>query len=182
MKALRAFLAVGASLLVLAVAAAPRAKAAQIIPNVGLSRSVDSDDTNKSVGLAFRGSLIPRVVKLEIAGSYRTEDHFGGDLKLKMWPITTSVLLAPIPNIYGLAGVGWYHTTFDYDDALLIDDETKEEFGVHLGGGITVPIAPSAGIDLNGRYVMMRDQESKLVPEKFNPDFWNLSLGLALGF
>jgi len=182
MKTLRVALGIGACLVLLLATATQRAMAVQIIPSVGVTRSVDSDETDKSVGLAFRGSLIPRVLKTEIAGSYRSEEHFGGDLKLRMWPVTASVLLAPIPNIYGLAGVGWYHTTFDYDDALLIDDETKEEFGVHLGGGITVPIAPSAGIDLNGRYVMMRDQESKLVPEKFNPDFWTLSLGLALGF
>lgn len=182
MRARHAVFAVGATLLMLVVSTAPRAMAVQVIPSVGLTRSVDSDDTNKSVGLAFRGSVVPRVLKLEIAGSYRTEEHFDGDLKLRMWPITTSVILAPIPNIYGLAGVGWYHTTFDYDDALLLDDETKEEFGVHLGGGITVPVAPSVGIDLNGRYVMMRDQENKLVPEKFDPDFWNLSLGLAFGF
>ena len=179
MKTLGALLGIVAVLL---VAAPPQASAAQVIPNVGLTRSVDSDDTNKSVGLAFRGSLIPRVLKAEIAGSYRSEEHFDGDLKLRMWPITTSLLLAPIPNIYGLAGVGWYQTTFDYADETLLEDETKGEFGVHLGGGLTVPIAPSAGIDLNGRYVMMQDQESKLVPEKFDPDFWNLSLGLALGF
>lgn len=182
MKRLGAVLGIGACMAVLLALATPRAMAAQIIPSVGLTRSVDSDDTNKSVGLAFRGSLIPRVLKAEIAGSYRSEEHFDGDLKLRMWPITTSLLLAPVPNIYGLAGVGWYQTTFDYADATLLEDETKGEFGVHVGGGLTIPIAPRAGIDLNGRYVMMQDQESKLVPEKFDPDFWNLSLGLALGF
>ena len=161
--------------------AVPRATAVEIVPSVGLTRSVDGDDTNKSVGLALRGSLVPGVLKSEIGASYRSEDQFNGDLKLKMWPVTASVLLTPIPTLYGSAGVGWYHTTFDYDESLPIKDETKEEFGVHLGGGLRIPLAPAAAIDLGGRYVMMRDQESKLVPAKFNPDFWTLSLGLALG-
>ena len=182
MKTLGAVFGIGASLLLLLVSAPPQAAAVQIVPSVGITRSVDSDDTNKSVGLALRGSIIPHVLKTEIAGSYRSEEQFGGDLKLKMWPVTASLLLSPVPALYAGAGVGWYHTTFDYDDALLIDDETKEEFGVHLGGGITVPVAPRVGVDLSGRYVMMQDQESKLVPEKFDPDFWTLSLGLAFGF
>ena len=29
---------------------------------------------------------------------------------------------------------------------------------------------------------MMRDQQSHLIPEKFNPDFWTTALGLALKF
>jgi len=179
--------AMGALLGALALSAlgafgAPAAMAAEIVPSVGLTRSVDGDETNKSVGLALRGSLVPGVLKSEIGASYRSEDQFGGNLKLKMWPITASLLVSPIPTLYGSAGVGWYHTTFDYDEALPFEDETKEEFGVHVGGGVRVPLAPAAAIDLGGRYVMMRDQESKLVPEKFNPDFWTLSLGLALGF
>ena len=184
MKTLRAVLGIGASLLMLLVSAPQQAAAVQIIPSVGITRSVDSDDTNKSVGLALRSSLIPsvRVLKAEIAGSYRSEEQFGGDLKLRMWPVTASLLVSPVPAFYAGAGVGWYHTTFDYDEDLLIDDETKSEFGVHVGGGIIVPVAPRAGIELGGRYVMMRDQESQLVPEKFDPDFWTLSLGLALGF
>ena len=41
---------------------------------------------------------------------------------------------------------------------------------------------PAAAVDLQGRYIMMRDQQSRLVPERFNPDFWNLTAGLALHF
>lgn len=43
-------------------------------------------------------------------------------------------------------------------------------------------MAPRAALDLTGRYVFMKDQESRLVPETFNPDFWTMSLGLALKF
>ena len=59
---------------------------------------------------------------------------------------------------------------------------TKQNFGVHVGGGFQIPLAPSAAVDLGGRYVMLRDQESHLIPEKFNPDFWVTQLGLAIKF
>jgi hypothetical protein len=29
---------------------------------------------------------------------------------------------------------------------------------------------------------MMREQDSRLVPERFDPDFWSTSLGLAISF
>jgi hypothetical protein len=29
---------------------------------------------------------------------------------------------------------------------------------------------------------MMRDQESQLIPETFDPDFWQTTLGLAIRF
>jgi hypothetical protein len=164
----------------LCVGAAP-ASAVEVIPSVGLTRSVDSDDTESLLGLALRGSLIPGVVKTEIGAQYRSESLYGGDLKLRQWPITASLWLSPIPSLYAGAGVGWYHTTYEYDDALDLDDNTEQDFGVHVGGGLRVPLIPQAALDLQGRYVFLQDQESQLVPESFDPDFWSLSLGLAIG-
>ena len=166
----------------LLVAPTARAFAAEIIPSVGLTRSVDSDEAKSLVGLALRGSLIPGVVKTELGVQYRQETLYDGDLKLRQWPVTASLWLAPVPALYAGAGVGWYQTTFDYSDATGLDDTTKQQFGVHVGGGVRVPIVPHAALDLNGRYVFLQDQESKLIPEKFNPDFWSLSAGLAIGF
>jgi opacity protein-like surface antigen len=80
------------------------------------------------------------------------------------------------------AGVGWYQTSFDYADRTGLPNSTSTNFGIHVGGGLEVPIAPAVGLDLNGRYVMLRDQESHLIPEKFNPDFWTTSVGLAIKF
>jgi hypothetical protein len=77
--------------------------------------------------------------------------------------------------------VGWYHTNYDYAvNTPTLADETRQQFGVHVGGGLEMPIAPGAALDLTGRYVFMESQESKLVPTKFDPDFWSMSLGLAL--
>jgi hypothetical protein len=166
----------------LVIVAAGRAHSAEIIPSVGLTRAVDSDgDAKVFGGLAFRGHLAPILIS-EIGIEYRSEDYFDDQLKVRMWPVTASLYLAPVPALYAGAGVGWYNLTLDYDDSLLLDDDTSQEFGVHVGGGLQVPLAPSAAIDLNGRYVFLQEQESPLVPDTFDPDFWSTRLGLALKF
>jgi hypothetical protein len=156
--------------------------AGQIVPSVGLTRSVDGDDQSKvSGGLAVRGSILPFLMG-EIGASYRNDEYYGGDLDVRQWPVTASLYLTPIHNIYAGGGVGWYHTTFDYEETTGIPSSTSEEFGVHLGGGLQIPIAPMAAVDLSGRYVFMQDQESHLIPSTFDPDFWTTSLGLAIKF
>jgi hypothetical protein len=158
------------------------ASSTELIPSVGLTRSVDSDKVKLLYGVALRSYVIPRILKGEIAGQYCRQTLYGGDLKLRIWPVTASLYVAPISMLYAGAGVGWYHTTYDYDESLGFEDETRQEFGVHVGGGMQVPIVPSAALDLNGRYVFLQDQESKLIPDEFNPDFWSLTLGLAISF
>jgi opacity protein-like surface antigen len=157
----------------------------EIVPAVGLTKSVDGDNQSKAYGsLALRGDLTPFLMA-EVQGAYRTENRFDDQLKLRMWPITASMYFKPVNALYLGAGVGWYQISYDYAEtvpATVAENHTTQEFGVHLGGGLRVPLAPNAAIDLSGRYVMMRDQESHLVPEKFNPDFWTTSLGLALKF
>ena len=160
------------------------ARAGELIPALGWTRAINGDQTKMFGSLAFRGDLLP-FLKSEVGAGYRSESKFDEQLKVRMWPVTASLWITPLPTLYAGGGVGWYHTTFDYDQSKIafpIADQTKEEFGVHLGGGMQVPLAPFAAIDVNGRYVMMRDQQSRLVPEKFNPDFWSSSLGLAFKF
>jgi len=158
------------------------ASATELIPSVGLTRSVDSDEAKSLYGLALRSYIVPHVIQGEIQGQYRQEELYNGDLHLKTWPVTASLYVAPIQQVYVGAGAGWYHNTFDYRDELNIPNKTTEQFGVHVGGGMQLPIMPGAALDLNGRYVFLEDQHSELIPEKFNPDFWSASLGLALKF
>jgi hypothetical protein len=166
----------------LALAVSPAAAASEIVPSVGLTRAVDNDgDANVFGSLAFRHRLAP-VLLSEIDISYRSEDYFDDMLHVRMWPVTASLYLSPVPALYAGAGVGWYNVTFDYENDLLFEDDTSQEFGVHVGGGLQVPLAPSAAVDLNGRYVFMQEQESPLVPDEFDPDFWATRLGLAFKF
>jgi opacity protein-like surface antigen len=170
-------------LFAVATATAPiPARAAEIVPSYGLTRSVDGGDQVKGMfGLALRGNIIPNVLQSEVGAGYRTEEMSNGALHVRQWPITASLLFTPMNVVYAGAGVGWYHTTYDYADDLL-SDETVQKFGVHVGGGLKVPVAPRVALDLGGRYVKLQDQESKLIPQKFDPSFWTLSMGLALKF
>jgi opacity protein-like surface antigen len=158
------------------------ASSTELIPSVGLTRSVDSDEAKSLYGLALRSYIIPHALQGEIQGQYRQEDLYNGDLHLKTWPITASLYVSPIQQLYVGAGGGWYHNTFDYRDGLNIPNKTTEQFGVHVGGGMQLPLMPGAALDLNGRYVFLEDEHSELIPETFNPDFWSASLGLALKF
>lgn len=175
-------LAIASLALALGVSLSPvPSRAAEIVPSYGMTHAVGGDEFKGQVGLALRGDLIPRVLQTEFGAAYRTETVQHGQLQLKQWPITASLLLTPLQVVYADAGVGWYHTTLDYKDDLLSDD-THQDFGVHVGGGVKVPVAPRVALDASGRWVMLQDQDSKLVPEKFDPSFWTLSLGLALKF
>ena len=159
----------------------PTARAAEIVPSVGIASATSGDGEAKTfAGLALRGSVLP-MVKPEIGIAYRSEPYYNGDLKVKMWPVTASLWLAPLPTLYFGGGVGWYHTTYDYAEALAIPDETSQEFGTHVGAGFTIPIVPAiASLDLNGRLVQLREKESLLAPGAVKQSFWSTSLGIAI--
>ena len=169
---------VASAVLLLIVVQPKAARALEIVPSVGITRSVESDEVTKQVGLALRSNVVPHVLKAEFGGSYRSEKRDAGAVEAKMWPVTASLWLTPIPVIYAGAGVGWYHTTLQYRPSLALEDQTSQDFG----GGMKMPLAPGVALDFSGRYVFLQDQESRLVPRKFNPDYWTLSAGLALGF
>ncbi len=158
------------------------AHAAEIVPSIGVTRATDgSGDAKTFLGLALRGNLAP-MLKHEIAVGYRSEEYFDGDLKVSMVPITASLWVAPVPVIYAGGGVGLYATTYNYKDQLLIPDTSEGNFGVHLGGGLSFPLAPMIAVDLNSRYVFMGEQKTALSQGKFDPDFWTTSLGVAIKF
>jgi opacity protein-like surface antigen len=160
------------------------ARSAEIVPAVGVTKAVEGDEVKSFASLALRGAMLP-MLKSEIAVAYRSESRFDDKLNVRTWPVTASLWVTPMPSFYAGAGVGWYHVTYDYAQDQIpvpVEDETKQEFGVHVGGGLVAPLGPSVGLDLQGRYVMMRDQQSRLVPETFDPDFWTTSLGLAIRF
>ena len=159
------------------------ANAGELIPSIGITRSVHDANSTSQVygGLALRAGVLPGV-KSEIGVAYRSEERLDGNLKVRMWPVTASLWLTPLPVFYAGGGVGWYHTTLDYADNLPLRNETHQSFGVHFGGGLEIPLGPFAGVDLNGRYVFLKKERSQLPPAQFDPDFWTTSLGLAIRF
>ena len=168
---------------VLALAGSRSARAVELIPSVGITKSARNSGESAKVygGIALRGSLLP-LLKSEIGVAYRKEERLAGNLDVKMWPVTASLWLAPISTIYAGGGVGWYHTTYDYAASLPAQDETHQEFGMHVGGGLAIPLSSAAALDLNGRYVFMDSQQTQLPPSSFDPDYWSTTLGLAIRF
>ena len=156
---------------------------AELIPSVGITKSTRDNGERARVygGLALRGSFLP-LIKSEIGVAYRRETRLDGNLQVKMWPVTASLWLTPIPTLYAGGGVGWYHTTHDYDQALPVADEAHQEFGMHVGWGLAIPLSGAAALDLNGRYVFMDSQQTQLPPTQFDPDYWSTTLGLAIRF
>jgi len=160
------------------------ARAFEIIPSLGVTKSTDTNagDAKAFGGLAIRAPLLP-FLKAEGGIGYRQDSFANDDVKVRQWPVTASLWLSPLPMVYAGGGFGWYRTSLDYRDSLPIEDSTSLETGVHLGGGLNIPIAPRLGLDLNGRYIFMqKGDENAQLPTTFDPDFWTTSLGLAIRF
>ena len=146
------------ALVVLALCAglAGVSRAAELVPHLGVTRPVEGESEAKvSGGLALRGTIAP-MLEPEVAISYRSESRFDDQLRLRMWPITGSLYVSPIPALYVGAGVVWYHTTFDYADEVPLEDETRQDFGIHLGGGAEFFLIRHAAIFVDYRYRFVR--------------------------
>lgn len=156
----------------------------EVIPSVGMTKSTDAQAPAGKffAGFAARTALMP-LVKIEAGISYRQDEIEATNIQVRQWPLTMSLWLTPMPNLYAGAGIGWYRTTLDFPDTLPIKDSTSQELGVHLGGGVVLPLGPRVGLDLSGRYIFLQaDDKSPLLPTEFNPDFWSMGLGIAVSF
>ena len=166
----------------LALVLVPVARAAEVIPSMAMTRNPDAgDDTRISYGLAVRGNIAP-MLAAEIGLGYRKDELFNDTIESTQWPITASLWAKPMPMIYAGGGAGWYNTTLHYPGTPALG-RTSQKFGVHLGGGLELPLVPGvASVDLNGRYVYLGNQKSDLPPNNFKADFWTTSLGVAFHF
>jgi hypothetical protein len=162
-----------------------RAEGVEIIPSVGLQKAVEgSDEVKPYYGLALRARVLP-ALKAEVGAAYRTDDFSSatGDFTVKSWPLTASLWLSPIPVLYAGGGVGWYNQSFEFPAASGLENRTRQDFGMHVGGGLELPVAPSVGVDLNGRYVFLPVKDDPVtVLKDWNPSFWTTSVGLAIHF
>ncbi len=168
----------------LAVTSAVPVHALEVIPSLGITKSTSANAGDGQVfgGLAVRAPLLP-FLKAEGGISYRQDDIVGSDTKVRQWPVTASLWVAPIPMVYAGGGLGWYRTTYDFPSASPVADQTTQRIGVHLGGGVLIPFAPKLGLDVSGRYIFMQAEGSDVqLPKEFNPDFWTLGLGLSISF
>lgn len=177
----RAWLGAVIALAVLSTISVDTARAVELIPSLGMTKSTDENggDGNLYGGLALRFPVMS-FMKAEGAIGYRQDSFADGDLKARQWPLTASAWFTLLPSVYAGGGIGWYRTTLDYADNLPYEDETSMQTGLHVGGGLSLPMGTGFGLDLNGRYIFMQgDNNNVQLPTTFNPDFWSLSLGLV---
>ena len=157
------------------------AHAVQIVPSIGVSQAPDGGSNKTMLGLALRSGLFPRT-QADIQVGYRSEtrDILGQSVDLRTTPITLSLWLSPTPMLYAGAGVGAYLQTVEYQGNVF-PTSNNTQFGAHLGAGMHFPLVPMVGLDLQGRYVFLKNQATALPSGSFNPSFWTLSAGLAIG-
>ncbi|MBN2357426.1 outer membrane beta-barrel protein [candidate division KSB1 bacterium] len=152
-------------------------------PRVGYYEAQDADAGRYFVGAVARFNLFG--IGAEAAIDYRSEKYDDGKLTVQSWPVTLSVLYYPLPIVYGVAGVGWYHTTAKYDEEKLgfkIKDQTSTEMGYHVGVGVQLPIGMSSKIAADVRYVFLNyDLENTADMGKQDADFYAVTISLLWG-
>ncbi len=171
------------SLLLLSLAA-PAFAGVGIGPQVGYYKSSDADEGEFMYGGALRLTPVP-FLGLEGSVNYRQESYYDDALTVKSWPIMATALLYPVPVAYGLAGVGWYNTTFEYDLQHFTgadEEETTNEFGWHFGAGVELPLGDALRLAGDIRYVFL-DYEFEDLPgsDGAESNFYVLTVTLLFG-
>lgn len=170
-------------LIILISSIALQAQGIGIGPVLGIHRSEDAEGSTLMGGVALRLKLSP-VLGVEGSIQYRQEKYAGDHLTVRSWPVMATGLIYPLPILYGAIGVGWYNTTFDYNQGILdlIEDTTDQQFGWHFGGGIELPIGPNAKLSGDIRYVFL-DYDFVGIPGAgdLDSDFYVISIGLFFG-
>ncbi len=159
-------------------------RATELIPSIGMTKSTDENAGNAKLfgGVALRVPLLP-FLQGEGQIQYREDSQIGGALTVRQWPVTASAWLKPGIPLYAGGGLGWYHTTYHFPDTFPLKDTTTDKLGLHLGGGLDLPVSPHLGVDVNGRYIwMQQNRNDPEFPRSFNPDFWTAGVGLAFKF
>lgn len=154
-------------------------------PRVGYLKSQDADQGSWLYG----GALRLKLGGLGIEGSvdYRSEEFLDGDLKSESYPVMASLLIYPVPFVYGLAGMGWYNTKFDFDDKKVginfPKDKEEQQVGWHFGGGLEIPMGKVTTLAADIRYVFL-DYDFAKVPGKseLKSDFYEITLSIFWGF
>lgn len=171
------------SLIALALLAGPRAaQAFQIVPSIGISQASEGEDNKMMVALALRNGLLPRTqAEIQVGHRSETMEFAGESFELRTIPVTLSLWASPVPMLYAGGGVGAYLQAIEYNDNIY-PASNETQYGAHLGGGFRFSMTPMVGLDLQGRYVFLEEKSTELAAGEFNPSFWTVSAGVAIGF
>ncbi len=154
-------------------------------PILGIYHSNGGDAMRLTGGAALRMKLGP-ALGLEGSIQYR-EDDIGG-VSAKSWPVQVTGLIYPLPVVYGLVGVGWYHTTLTASTTAPVStlpgvsaSSTQSPFGWHFGGGVELPMG-GASLTADIRYVFLNYDWSNFPGAGGNnANFYVINVGLLFG-
>ncbi len=154
-------------------------------PQVGYQRSGDADAGAFMFGAVLRAKLSV-AFGVEASINYR-EDKYK-DWTVRTWPVMLSALFYPFPQFYAVGGVGWHHSTLDFDPGFQqadLADQTENPFGFHIGGGAEVPLGEQVRLFGDVRYVFLDYKFEDLgdVPlSEMKSNFYIINLGIVFGF
>jgi len=172
-----------AALLILATAL-PAFAGVGIGPQVGYYKADGADEGSYLFGGALRLKPLP-FLGAEGSINYRKESYYDDALDVTSWPVMATALVYPLPFVYGLAGFGWYNTTFEYDGDLfpgMDDKETTNETGWHVGAGLELPLGTGARLAGDIRYVFLDYEFEELEGKKAgDSDFFVITATLFFG-
>lgn len=141
--------------------------------------NLDNDETTNMGGIFLRARS--QYLGIEGAVDYRNED-LPANVDVKSWPVTASLMVFPIPGVYGLAGLGWYHTTVDFPREISFEDRTDSQLGYHVGFGVELPTTSAIRVTSDARWLFV-DYDFEDIPDSVgnvDADSFALSVGVAL--
>jgi hypothetical protein len=136
----------------------------------------DLEDNSSMVGAMVRLRHM-MFFGLEGAIDSRNEELNDGS-ELRSTPITASVMVFPIPVVYGLAGLGFYRSTLEVAG----EEHTDTQLGYHFGAGVEAPLIPLLKLTGDIRYQFV-DYEFDEIAEslgKVEANGYAISAGLIL--
>lgn len=147
-------------------------------PRVGLYKTQEAEHLEPLVGAAFRFRF-SETFGVETSLSYRQQSFSGGEFTARGWPIEVNGLLYPFRSVYGILGLGWYATTFDFDQPAL-DDETSRDLGLHIGGGAYLPLSETLRLAGDIRYVFLNHDLNNGSRVDVDSDYYMFSVTLLM--
>ncbi len=165
--------------LIFIAASSISAQSFSIGPQISFLKSTDADNSVIMPAVAARLDLLNFGIEGSIG--YKSEEYGDGMIKTTSYPVLLTGMLGVFPFIHAEAGIGWYNTKIDYDEALVqlgSNDETKQEIGYHIGAGAEIPLG-NAILTGDLRYVFLDvdfNNTSKLFSTKSN--YYTICIGL----
>jgi len=133
----------------------------------GLYKSTDADSYKVYGGVQARWRVFP-AMSLEGTFDYRSSESYPDNTKVTSYPILASALFYLIPGAkispYLLGGLGWYYSKIEDSSG----SSTTNKPGIHLGGGLDIPLSPDISFNADLRYYFLDYNDQKLRDLKTN--------------